>query len=234
MAVQYAHDFLKVTFGGHIYGDQDEWTCGINIGSETQDFAANGFTWSPAGLAFVKEIITDWFTSTGAGISQHADMRWIKMAIIGKDGKYKTNGVDGPYTMNYVQDFAPVNGGDTLHAGQNVAPQLTVALTMETDVSRGPGKFGRIYPPLTGNPSNIGLDDNPEWKADAFRDMISGLNGAFATLFDINEFGVIVASGKAPGKHARVKRVKVGQVIDTQRRRRNNIPENYTTRDLTF
>lgn len=221
----YAHKNLKVTFGGRIYGDQDIWNCGLTVGAENFDFKWSTIDPSDMGTGTIATAIKSWFARQDTGIGPDAKLEWVKFAIIGTDGKYATGG-DG-YEYNETLDFAGISGGGSPYGSLPVAPQLTVALTMETNVRRGAGRFGRIYPPLTGNPSSIGLDSFPVAKAQSFKTLISEINEEFSTIFDLNEYGVIVASNVGEGKNARVTSVKVGQVIDTQRRRRNNIPENY-------
>lgn len=221
----YKHSFLKISFGGDIFGDQDEWTCSINVGKNDEDFNF-GSDWNPEDLAYEHAMdIKSWFTDIKSGISVNANLRWVKLAIIGIDGKYTGAPV--------IHDLAePAYGA---YYQQAVVPQSSVALSMTTDVRRGPGKDGRIYPPLTGSVISNGREGNVIDKLDSFEKLISTINREYLSLLGPN-YRVIVAAreGKTgPAINAEVTGVRVGDVIDTQRKRRNKMQENYTSKKLT-
>lgn len=223
----YAHKNLRITFGGRLYGNTEIWTNGITMGYEDKDFA--GF---PGGFDSGKreelvENIKTWFQREGTGISRHASLEWVKFAVIGTDGKY-AGSESGDFELNETIDFDAVYG----RLDREIAPQLSVALTMETNVRRGAGRFGRIYPPLTGSATGEGYDAQPTERASSFTTLLADLNdtarGA-GTLIGGDSPKVIVASGVREGRNSEVVRVKVGRVIDTQRSRRNAMVEQYVS-----
>lgn len=224
----YAHKNLKITFGGELYNGSEIWSCGLTVGFEDKDF---DFVYPEQIVDIsggVEAHIMEWFQSDMAAIHPAARMSWIKMAILDTNGKYAMDGDDYEY-LN-ITDFPEIQGGlRTDNYPGFVAPQLSVALTMETDVVRGAGRFGRIYPPLTGTVSDRGRDETNVGKAIEFAKLIGKINAQFWDLKDLTPAGVIVASAVGGGKNSPVKRVKVGQVIDTQRKRRNAMPEYYHT-----
>lgn len=227
----YAHKNLRVTFGGKIYGEQDIWTNTLHIGYENRDWEYSMIDGSHETNNQIIDAIKKWFADERAGISGYATLEWVKFSVIDTDGKYSL--FNTGFEFNTTYDFEPVSGGvGSNYQNSFIAPQLTVAITLVTDVVRGAGRFGRIYPPLTGYPSNIGLDTNPVGKRDAAVDLIDDINGVLNSFVPDADPAVIVASSAREGKNAKVTRVRVGQVIDTQRRRRNSIPENYTGKDV--
>lgn len=227
----YAHKNLRVTFGGKIYGDQDIWSNTIHVGYTDKDWEYNSVDTVSETNQGIIEAIQQWFISADANISQYATLSWVKFAIIDTDGKYAKNGNE--YEFNETYDFPAVTGGNSYsQGGSQVAPQLSVAITFLTDVARGAGRFGRIYPPLTGTASNIGLDSFQQERLTAAVKLIDDINGELNSFFPSTDPAVIVASAAGAGINAKVRRVRVGQVIDTQRRRRNAIPENYAGRDV--
>lgn len=229
----YAYKNLKITFGGELYAGSEIWSCGLTVGYEDQDFS---FVYNDAIVDItpaIEQKLKDWFQSSDAGIHMAANMSWVKFAILDRDGKYAMDGDEYEYLK--IRDFPAVAGKYGNQVGQGyIAPQLSVALTMETDVVRGAGRFGRIYPPLTGSVSYQGREENNVQKAKAFAELIETINANFWDLRDFSPAGVIVASAVGNGKNSRVKRVKVGQVIDTQRKRRNAMPEYYHVEDINI
>lgn len=224
----YAHNNLKVTFGGTIYGGKEIWTNSLNIGHELRDFEYNALSTESDVNANIVSHIQAWFGSPTTHISPYAHLEWVKFAIIGTDGKYALL-EDGTYRFLDVYDFAAVRGSqNVVTASSNVAPQLSVALTMESNVRRGPGRFGRIYPPLSGIANSAGVDDKSQDRVTSFKTLLDNINAAFDEQTGDDGYKVVIASAVGTGKNAPVTKVKVGQVIDTQRRRRNAFTEVYT------
>lgn len=226
----YAHKNVKITFGGRLYGNQEIWTNGITIGHEDKDF--DGFVYQSDKNSYqdIVDNIKHWFTGPEARISHHATLEWVKFALVGTDGKYVVAD-DGSYVLNETYDFDPLIG----YLNVSVAPQLSVALTMETAVRRGAGRYGRIYPPLTGEPSNDGYDNNHGMRATAFASLLNSINNSMdgpLTDDSVNP-RVIVASSVREGRNAIVTNVKVGRVIDTQRSRRNALVEDHANASVT-
>jgi hypothetical protein len=222
--MSYAYNNLKITFGGVIYGGVDQWSNSFNAGYENK--SVNNGTDVFDYQVLVDELavkIGEWFNDIRTHIDGFAQLDWVKIAVIGTDGLY----LEGPW----IHDFdTPVYGNSVIY----VAPQLSVACTLVTDVKRGAGRFGRIYPPLTGKASSGGADVDTVDRANSFMSLINNLNFVLNEAFPPLIAGprIIVASKVGAGLNATVTTVKVGQVIDTMRSRRNNIKEVYTIREL--
>lgn len=222
----YAYKNLKVTFGGRMYGGQEIWTNGITLGHEDKDFAGFPVKGDDAARNDIVDDIKRWFASPEASISMFATLEWVKFAVVDTNGRYASTD-DGDYESNVTIDFEPVPGNHN----ERIAPQLSVALTMETNVRRGAGRYGRIYPPLTGSVTSSGYDERQSVRAEGFAKLIADINDSADSPLDQEEFAprVIVASGVREGRNASVTNVKVGRIIDTQRSRRNALTEDYVT-----
>lgn len=220
----YAYNNLKITFGGGIYGDTDEWSNSVMAGFESQNFN-NGFDVFDYQV-LVNDLATKveaWFIDPTAQISQMANLKWVKIALLDKSGLY----IDGPW----VHDFAtPPVGAST----ELVAPQLSVVLTFESNVLRGAGRFGRIYPPLTGEANSAGVDVYGGSRVIGARKLIEGINGSLDEAFPgvTGKPNAIIASKVGTGRNAYITKVRVGQVIDTMRSRRNKFVESYAELDI--
>lgn len=223
----YAYKNLRVTFGGQIFNGEDIWTNTIHVGYTDRDWEFSMIDPSGETTEQMIDVIKNWFSSRDAMISPYATLEWVKFSIVGRDGKYAADG--DAYEYNETFDFAPVSGGANQAGDGMAAPQLTVAITLESTVLRGAGRYGRIYPPLSGNVNSSGYDSNTASRATAAKTLVDGINDVMNSFLPDTDPAVIVASSVGDGRNAKVKAVKVGNVIDTQRRRRNAMREVYIT-----
>lgn len=213
----YPYNFIKVTFGGTVYSGADIWSNGINFGLQNADLEI-----TKADLEGVAQRVSSdiavWFRSVNAQISNRAQLEWVKVAVIGKDGKYELD-------ADVFDLETPASGASTVVN----YPQLTLALTMETMKRRSPGRFARIFPPL--NAPVIGTNgrvaqSNAINQRDAFASLLKEMTDQLRVLLP-GVVSPIVASEKTD-QHYPILTVKVGDVVDTQRSRRNAIKETYT------
>lgn len=213
----YKNTFWKLSWGGTVAEESDTFVNSIHIGNEAMnmpnipDYPNDG-----TGLldAYIN-LISAWFIRPGTGISYTAKLEWIKLAHIGVDGLYVEDA--------FVRDLpASIRGG----LAEPVAPQLSVALSMQSLIRRGPGKDGRIYPPQTGTVALNGTDSISGSRAESFQTLLNAIND-----LEVDpgiSASVILVSPLKGGFSSYVRKVRVGNVIDTQRRRRNKIQEVYT------
>lgn len=221
--MSYAHINYKLTFGGSIYG-QEIWVNSINFGKETADVGYSGVDLS-AYAESVAEHVSTWFSDARSAISPYAQLEWVKLAVISKEGLYVKEA--GIYDLD-----TPVPGA---YAGldNTIAPQLSIAQTFTTSVLRGPGRFGRIYPPINA----VSVEHTGKvaptrvlGQAQATAKLLTDINTELGSL----DTGVraIVASKVGNGVNAAIRGVKVGDVVDTQRSRRNAFEESYSVTSL--
>jgi hypothetical protein len=165
----------------------------------------------------------------------------VKVARIGIDGTYPDN--DAAYSHFYIP---PIVGDFTPPTGQSA--QQTLCVTLTTAVPRGLASKGRVFlpPSYWYKPGTDGL----LVAADALKigksiqRLINEINAnAVVGNVAIYSRGKGVAAYDAahkrveytypnPGASNVVTGVKVGRVIDTQRRRRRSLPEGYQLQPL--
>ena len=131
---------------------------------------------------------------------------------------------ESTFTIVFTPPFTPPLQGN------NAPPQLAVAITWRTAKKRGYAKSGRMYiPTAVTNVTGTGaMAQQPaEQIAAAGARFIAGLNG----LGLLNAYRAAIFS-KHAGEVNPITRVEVGTVIDTQQRRRRQIPEVYFGGDV--
>lgn len=137
----------------------------------------------------------------------------VKVAAIGLDGTYL-----GPP----AEEVSDTHGGGT---SQTYPSQVALAVTQDGPVATH-RQHGRFYIPGIGT----GLGDNwlmPSSQQTqvltATRTLVTALNAAEAA----NPTRVVIASQKGSGHNWEVQQLRCGDAYDTQRRRRNELAENY-------
>ena len=200
----------RLDFGGPLYADI--WQCTLHMegaGMPTADAALDDL---------VKDLST-WMAASRSASS--AALGWVKFNEIDPiSRRYKSA------TDTYERILTtPVKGG-VEGAGM---PQQTLCVSLLTGAKRGLASRGRFYPPATI--ASLGADGtvNPATVngiATAARTLITSLNNWPGTDTPFN--GQVVVLG-GNGVTRNVTAVSVGNVMDTQRRRRNKLRERYTT-----
>lgn len=169
-----------------------------------------------------KDAVAAYHGSTTAQIHTAAKLAYLKMNVVGLDGRY----VD-PNTIEHV--YSPVvSGGGATVLYPN---QVTLVISLTTDVSRGYAHRGRYYMPLPVFPV-VEADGMISAVAAGFA---AGAAGAFIQALanepglDLGVFDqrVLVMSKANQGSTHVVTGIDVGRVLDTQRRRRADLPESY-------
>lgn len=219
----YPGPFVKATFGGTIYGGADIWSCGLNI----YNLPGGGLAVTPAQLAAaalaLREPISEWFESAGAFISSYANLEWVKVAALDAQGRY-------------IEDsqLAEVNPSVNGVYETAVAPQISTVISLTTSSTRGLAHIGRIYPPLSGTASNTGYigTNIVDGMAFAASLLVEGVNAVTEDVFG-EGMKVSILSKVGAGAVKEVTGVRVGNVLDTQRSRRNAFIETYTSYPLT-
>lgn len=106
--------------------------------------------------------------------------------------------------------------------------QTSVVCSIRTDTPGGSGR-GRLYwPALAASLAQNARVTNPTpaTTAAAFKTYLSGMQSALATAFPLISFDLAVRS-KTTHTTPHAVRLQVGDVLDTQRRRRDALPESY-------
>lgn len=229
MAVNF-EPHVYVTMGGTSPGRSatDEiWQCGFRCR------VSNGPTWP-----LTDDSLQDWanqlatplsaaFTGTSSCVANVCKLTFIKVANIQADGKYPATQGPGVHT------FSPALAGPNPSA---LPAFVGAALTLTTDVPRGRGHEGRIYWPAYG-PGSTGPSTpsimTPGVQAQLVTTAKALVNAINSTQQSdgVGNLTVGVFSSLTGGHHD-VTGVKVGDVWDVQRRRKDAIREVYATSGL--
>jgi hypothetical protein len=162
-------------------------------------------------------------------------LQGIKVAVVGADGNYPDGHVPGEvYWANVPGPYQVAGTGF-------IAPQNSVCVTLTTAKPRGLASKGRFYlPPMYIGIQADGLinDNHRDLLVGDLHDFLTGINNATLDAGDI----AIFSRGKGlpaydavhhkvtytypnAGSSNDVTAVRVGRVIDTQRRRRRQLVE---------
>ena len=210
----YAAPHIHLTWGGTLYG-VETWSNGLRISHPDSGAGPLMLGWAQNYLDEAVAAISKWWTSGTLFANNRAFLTWVKMQPVGTDGKY----LAGQDTNEQLLAAPGLPGG-----GGRTAPQLAVVHTLLTSRPRGLASHGRIYVPA----GVTGQDDGLLFATDCMN-----MAKATATLIkdlasmDNPGIGTNVQVMSQRGISATVERVGVGRVIDTQRRRRRNLPEEY-------
>lgn len=120
-------------------------------------------------------------------------------------------------------------GGSTAYG----APQTSIVLSLRSDTPGGSGR-GRLYWPAlglspaypAGRISTTQQTNTATAAATYLRAVQDALKAAIAPAPSAATFELAVFS-KTTGSHSLINRILVGDVLDTQRRRRDSLPESY-------
>jgi len=110
------------------------------------------------------------------------------------------------------------------------APQTAIVASLRTSTPGGSGR-GRLYWPAMGATLNTNGRLVTPTSVNFAGDMVTYLNSIrdiLATNFPLIGFNLAVRS-KATRSTPHVTRIQVGNVLDTQRRRRDSLPESYAS-----
>lgn len=128
-------------------------------------------------------------------------------------------------------DLSPATGGSI-----NVIPQASVVLSTRSGESSGTANFGRMYLPHCQWPLSTGSPrGNPSFistVADAAETFVEGCNADMMTSLLADPRARIMTQAGA-GVSKRVTQIAMGDITDTQRRRRNQLPEIYAFRSIS-
>ena len=228
---------MVLQFGGRFFSTE-QWACrfryfigGIDgLGPDAEEssvIAALYEGWIEDNINDVSTDLANWFSRNDSKISTAAYLDFVKLNVVGSDGQYLSQGET--HVKTWASNAAPQ--GTTAQT----YPQNTVVVSLTTDVSRGKASRGRIYPPTGQIVMATGgrLDQaSCQLMANSAATLLTDL--ANQPGIDLNNPRVCVASDLGePGPVNVVTGVEVGNVIDTQRRRRNALREIYSAATVT-
>jgi len=205
-----AHLYLQ--WGGKLPGNES-WSNGLRLRKVGGGVTMSG---DPASmLAGVTTALSAFHQRTTTKTNSMAKLSFVKLNAITTAGTYMTD-------STYEQVLADLAGAVASPIYPN---QVALAVSLETGFSRGPAHAGRVYLPMpaidmqangnisTGDAGPVGV---------SFDTLLSDLNAVDAA------YEVAVFSRKlGAATNRKVTGVRVGTILDTQRRRRRSLIENY-------
>lgn len=222
---------VLIQWGGKLPGNE-EWSCSIRAAQTVHPLGSSEVPTLPALYSWltgsIKDAVLSYHQRVVTGISPAAKLSYVKANRIDINGLYMDQ-----VTNEYLYpDYAGGGNGGAL-----MPNQATIAVSLTTGFSRGPAHRGRFYLPLP----SILLDPDGRISGGSAGALAGSTKTFIEALADVpgldtpERLKPCVMSRKAgAATHREITGVDVGRVIDTQRRRRRSLNEEYmhTTLEL--
>lgn len=218
-----AQKVVHVTLHGHMLNGGEEWQTGFYVGYADQDAQ----TPTQAYADLVRDQWAAWMATTGSFISYNYTFTAVKAVLLEKNGKYGSN--------TPVESFptSAVAGGYT---GGEMPPQVALVATLIGGSGKGLGGKGRMYLPgicapidPTGHILNTTCQGIATSLAGIFNQLDSSMDapGHVINVSRGHKTDLLGVVSYDNARNVKVNGVRVGNVYDTQRRRRNALAETY-------
>lgn len=218
----YSEDHLLLRFGGAAASGQEEWSCGVRLAFNVVPAPSEQLDLANDALALMVEQASSYVASGSSGFNSLCTLNYVKLnPIQATTGKYR-------FPNSPVEQLleAPYPTGQVAPGPLQVAYVVTLRAT---DYRRGPAAFGRWYVP-TGAPTTtstgvINAATAQQWadRAGTFLEAIQYISSDPGLVLRAQLFG----DGVGGPRQSDIRSVEVGNVYDTQRRRRESIEETY-------
>lgn len=220
----YTENFAELRFGGPAWDGQETWSCGLKLRHPGGDALGPMLDEAQATIEDMADIVLSYFQGD-SGFSGGCLLEWVRLNPIDADtGRYAFPNQPLIYEFEELQS-----------SGKNAGvPQVAYCVTLRAStIRRGPGARGRWYvpcttpnPPVTTTGVMSAQVAQPWANAagsflTAIRDLPSGDGPNAWTPWLFGQ------SPTAPSDDSAIGTVSVGNVFDTQRRRREQIVETY-------
>lgn len=215
----FAHKVNRVTMSGTMYNGGEIWTTGFYAGSNSGD--------APAPTDDMAEVIAlawePFFESASVKVGYLFKTATIKITPISAAGV-----IDIPGIKSYSY-ATPIQGA---HVGNGHPPQCAMVATLVAGNGVGNGGKGRMYLPGIGSD----IDTTGHITTGDANSIASSLATFFSTVNgSVDNPGTAINAAKTSAVTGMLAinrvltTVKVGNVFDTQRRRRNALAETYSS-----
>lgn len=232
MAADYEYKFARIVISGDCYGGAEQWATGFQMGNSGADVT----TIDPLAAEKVADAWKVFWINSTYHFSSSFRTTNTKVSLI------NTNGTTDVSNISY-HTLSPVSVGGS---PDNPMPaQITLAATMSSNNPRGLASKGRMYLPGFAHTVEAATGKVPTARtaeiATGFKAFLDAVN---ASVY-LPERVVIASKGHktaaldtngqpvyTDGITAIITGVRIGNVFDTQRRRRNQLTEQYSTATL--
>lgn len=216
----FAQRVNRVTISGTMYGGSEIWTTGFYAGGASTD--------APDPSVAMAEMIADewqtFFTSATVKVAYLFKTATVKIT------PWKT---DGTIDVPKIRSWSYPTAIEGAHTGNGNPPQVSLVATLIADSGVGLAGKGRMYLPGLGE----GIDTTGHLSsgytanvASALATFLSNVNASFDNPGQaINASHRPIVIGDPTPINRVLTSVRVGNVFDTQRRRRNALAETYAS-----
>lgn len=224
--VGYAYDVIRVTAMGTSFSATEEWSTGFFIGQQNND--AGALTQD-----VVDQIAPYWETFFEAANS-HIKSVWTTTQIKCNFFPAGSATANPDLTVFHTYTSPPVGG----EAGSpTLPPQISVVGSLLGNPEKGLGAKGRMFLPGC----HLGLNTDAQISVTERGQLATTLAAMFSAInADTDIPGLVINASKgrstgvtAPPINKEIVKVKIGSVYDTQRRRRNQLNEVYSSVAVT-
>lgn len=219
----YLNEFIRVTFGGTLAGDNEIWSCNFHL-VQRGGIRPVLEWWSDSTdkIADLGDLLEGYVSSPETLVPNGVALKWVKMALIGTNGEYLTEAVDMP-----LNAYGSITN--------SYLPQASIVNSLVSSKWKDPGRYNRFYLP-TASLSGSGQYQLSSGETNAYvgrlKTFIEAVNTTMSDLIAVEYTLVGVVSGTREGSDLPVSDVRIGRVVDTQRRRRNSLSEAYSTAEI--
>lgn len=225
---QYTENFALLRFGGTAWSDTEEWSCGLKLRHNGGDAPGPLLADVLASQEDVAQEVQYYVADSDADFSAGIRLSWMRFnAISSSTGKYLD-----PNSPNYFEYEVAIGGQAPV-----VTPQVAYCVTLRGIPKRGPASKGRWYVPAGSRVSPIVTSTGVMPAATAL--LRANAAGRFLTALQSIQVGegpntwnpFLFGDGISGPADSPLVSVSVGNVYDTQRRRRNQLVETYSVTD---
>lgn len=221
----YAQQQIYLTWGGTMPAlagqtGKEVWQCGVR-------FSAIGGAGSPSAgfqafsLDDVAADIQAWYQNSNMHIASDVQLSWVKAALLRVDGVY----AEDARIFSYLPALQGGGGSAAL-----TPLQCSLVVTLASGQTTGRANYGRFYLPPMSVVRDYGQgtisSSYTAQIASQTTAMLQAVDGEISTLE--HDWQLSIMSSLGNGLTKPVAEIRVGNVMDTQRRRRNAIDESYS------
>lgn len=215
----YSQNLLKVTFGCQVSGTDEVAETGFHAGVVDPAFDPTGYL--ALGASVAGSLATAFIAlrvNAAFSVPSWSVFKYVKIAPIDTNGHYL-----GEPVINNASSAGSATTGRSL--------QETAVFSLRSGQSLGFANRGRMYLPhmtsaFTTNSYRYGTTSTMLTAGQTF---FNACNTALGSVTGFTQCRVLIASKKGVGATKRASSLWVGDMPDTQRRRRNRIAESYVS-----
>lgn len=226
-----AYSAIRWSISGTCFGGTEIWSTGFWTGNDASDIP--GTSVSQATVDSVAARWSTFFTAANSSIYSGYKTALVKAAYWHYDVPALKNKEFG--TPTYHTYTAPISGGGV--SSTPMPPQTALAASLVSGYRSGTASHGRMFLPGVNSPLDSSTGKiSPTYVtnlAATFLTFVNGVNtdsvpGGSGKMILVGRGVTPVSLPPHEAKNAYVTGIKIGDVYDTQRRRRNGIRETYT------